>query len=196
MSKALAVVLLNSPAATGASQWLAHAPLDTIEAAGRQHRDSSVSRSLRNRFDEQAVPNGDTPVIPPTPTIVPEMPQLTHGGSATMDTLPVPLLSSGTLLELKPRDESSPQGSTGNAYLSLPSTHYIASTRPVSLPHWSMGTVPMMNQTPYNPSFATLSATDFMPGIGGQLATPVVGGQNSSMQTTQSRPIAPDDWNL
>ncbi|KAM0350596.1 hypothetical protein ACHAPU_003081 [Fusarium lateritium] len=167
MSKALAVILLSSPASTGATQWLARAPLDAIEVAGKQWKDNSVSQSLSSQLEEQAAPNDGTPLIPPTPTTMPEILQLAPGGIDAIDTLPVPLLPNGTLLELKPRDASLPQGNTGNAYLNLPSTHYVASTRPVPLPLWPMGPNHMINPIPHNPSYATQPMTDFTSDIYG-----------------------------
>ncbi|KAF4998906.1 hypothetical protein FGRMN_2837 [Fusarium graminum] len=196
MSQALAVILACSPAITGGTQWLARAPLDAIEVAGRHYRDNSMSQSTSNRLDEQAVPNNGTPLIPPTPTAVPEVPQLARGGIGAMDTLPVPLLPSGTLLELKPLDANLPQGSTGKAYISLPSTHYVASTRPAPLPSWSTVPNQMMDPIVADPNYAPQPTTGFTPDTYGQFPAPIIRDQDVSRQPFQAGPVGQSEWDL
>ncbi|KIL93119.1 hypothetical protein FAVG1_03096 [Fusarium avenaceum] len=193
ISQAIAVILLNSPAATGAIQWLARASTDAVEAAGRQHRDNHVFRPTALQCDEQAEPKNDEALALPEKTTVPQTTHIAPTGLDPTDTLPVPLFPNGTQVELVPYNRTQLQNNTQRAYINIPSTFYVAGMRPVPFqPSPTMAMNPM-SSTPNN---VIPSAGDFMHNHDWNTNNPLFESEGISMPTISSGLTGQEEWNI
>ncbi|CAG7557838.1 unnamed protein product [Fusarium equiseti] len=123
ISNAIAIALLNSPAATGATHWLAHASPDMIRSAGRESSDGSLSQSMAFPLEEEAAAG---PSAPPLLAVLPGAAHQAFDSTKDSQMVPIPLFPGGTLLEIQPYNSTNTQ----RAYLTVPSNWYVASTRP------------------------------------------------------------------
>ncbi|KAF4470566.1 hypothetical protein FALBO_2532 [Fusarium albosuccineum] len=203
MSKAIAIVLLNSPAATGATQWLARASPQTLEAAVGQYGDDSEPRPKADVATPCGVPTGaddDGPATPSKSVTVPGTPELAATGpSAAQAALPVlptvsvPLFPNGTRVDLSPINPDPSQTNNQVGQLTLPPTFYVAKTSPIPLPPLSMASVTDTPGTPASvpqPGTYHTQDTNWQPSV--QL--PLVPG--ISMQAIQEKPLSQEEWDL
>ncbi|KAH7191781.1 uncharacterized protein B0J16DRAFT_331762 [Fusarium flagelliforme] len=177
MSQAIAIALLNSPIATGPTQWLARARPEEVEAAGQNYMDRSVP-SLMTIFssDEDLTPNDKGLVTHPTTY------NTSHPAPSAGRLWPVQLFPNGTWLELLPSNSNHRQ----EAYLSLPPEWYLANTRPIP----SMR-APVM----HSPFYTDLPPTT--PSQQGNWAPPIEPAREGvSLQAIQRGPIAPEEFNF
>ncbi|CAJ0548659.1 Ff.00g022720.m01.CDS01 [Fusarium sp. VM40] len=196
ISKAIAVILLNSPAATGATQWLARASTDAVEAAGRQHRDNHVFRPTTLQCDEQAEPkNAETFASPEIPT-VPQTPHIAPAGPDPTYTLPVTLFPNGTQVELVLGNGSQIQSNTQRVYLEVSSPFYVASMRQVPFQPSPIGTAMTMNQISSTPNNVIPSAEALMHSHDLTANDTLLGSQGDFMSMMSSELINPEEWNI
>ncbi|RBR06032.1 uncharacterized protein FIESC28_11210 [Fusarium coffeatum] len=107
MAKAIAIVLLNEPAATGPTQWLARASSQAVKVAGREYSTGSASTSMTTSFDE--VPRAGEPAVNPTVS------DRSHPVPGTGHLWPIQLFPNGTWTEVLPCNSTFTQ----EAYLTL-----------------------------------------------------------------------------
>ncbi|KAF4449502.1 hypothetical protein F53441_7237 [Fusarium austroafricanum] len=188
ISKALAVVLLNSQAATGGTQWLARASPQTLEAAVEQEEHDSgsllkTSVVTPSNLHVPTEPNGGGPAtlsklatVPMTPEPIVINPNAVQAVPPvpTMS-VPVPLFPNGTRVELSPTNPNSYQTDTPSAQLTIPSTFFVSRTSPIPPPQPVME---YMQDTTWDPS------------------TQLSGGQGISMQNIQENPFNPEEYAL
>lgn len=94
MSKAIAITLLNEPAATGPTQWLVRASPQSVEAAGREYSARSTSTSMTASFDE--VPRASGHAVNSTVS------DTSHPVPGTGRLWPIQLFPNGTWMEVLP----------------------------------------------------------------------------------------------
>ncbi|KAF5011826.1 hypothetical protein FDECE_2116 [Fusarium decemcellulare] len=203
MSKAIAIVLLNSPAATGATQWLARASPQTLEAGVGQYGDDSEPRPKADVATPCGVPTGaddDGPAtpsksvtVPGTPELAPAGPNPVQAAPPALPTVSVPLFPNGTRVDLSPINPDPFQNGNQVGQLALPPTFYVAKTSPIPLPPPSMASVTDPPGTPANvpqPGTYNMQGTNWQPSA--QL--PLV--QDISMQAIQGKPLSQEEWAL
>jgi hypothetical protein len=100
LSASMAVILHNSPAATGATHWLAHAPDDAVRTAGRDYVAHAARRAATTPSEERVEEGAETETHGPfaQPTTEPETPPLVP----QVPIMSVPIYPSGTHFQAVP----------------------------------------------------------------------------------------------
>ncbi|KAF4964054.1 hypothetical protein FSARC_8003 [Fusarium sarcochroum] len=160
ISDAIAIVLRESPAATGATQRLARASDQTLKAAGGQYEDDSKPQSKADvalPYDVPAGPDDDGPSTPSRSVTAPGTPShMPSGPNAVQEAPPdllmsgtfsVPLFPGGTQVVLSPVNPSQIDDQVGQ--LTLPPTFYPASISPIP---WQLSSMAPFTTTPGTPA--------------------------------------------
>ncbi|KAJ4025735.1 hypothetical protein NW752_003211 [Fusarium irregulare] len=183
VSNVIAIALLNSPSATGAAHWLAHASPDKIRTTWRESSDGPCPPSIPVPTADEDGPESS---VPPLLAVLPNPAHQVVDSTEDSQVIPIPLFPSGTLLEIQPYSSTNTQ----TAYLTVPSNWYVASTRPAS----SMGP-PILNQAFGTPFDVTPPGTDSLEQLNWNSAD-LPGNQTVSLQAIEGRSKAQQEFSV
>ncbi|KAJ4136522.1 hypothetical protein NW768_004137 [Fusarium equiseti] len=178
MAKAIAIMLLNEPAATGPTQWLARASPEAMDKAGQQYGARPVPGSMADSFNENPPLNDNAPAVNPavadTSHLVPNAGRL----------WPIQLFPNGTWVELLPCNSTYTQ----EACLSLSPNWYVARTCPAPSPLASMMS-PLFGSPFYAAQPDPTQQVNWDPSIQSE-------SHDVSLQAIEGGPPAPQDFTL
>ena len=207
MSDAIAIALLNSPAAIGATQWLAHASSQALQTAVAQYGDAAESQSGMGVTTPYGA-NGHGPAAPPDSATALRMPEFASISLNAVQAAPpiLPTVSSFTSLPLFPyglqavmdlsstnRNQLQTDNQAGHLQLTLPATFDVENMSQIPLPPLFMA--PAMT-TPDTPANVTQPAMDLTLDINWQPSTQPPVGQGVSMQTGQEKLSSQEESDL
>ncbi|OAQ64043.1 hypothetical protein VFPPC_05387 [Pochonia chlamydosporia 170] len=182
MSEAIAIALLNSPVAIGATQWLARASPQTLQTAVGQY--GGVPSGANDK--RPATPSSAT--VPRTPESAPIGQNAVQAATSVLPTVPLTLFPNGTRVTM---DLSSIYTNPlHTAYqvgqLTLPPTVYVASMSQVPLQPPSTAPVMAISDTTANVTSPAMEATL---GTDWRTSIQLPAGQGAFMQQVQETPL-------
>ncbi|KAM0548059.1 hypothetical protein ACHAPJ_010117 [Fusarium lateritium] len=199
ISAAIAIILRDSPAATGATQTFARAPAETIKASREHYKSEFMPPSkadVAHPYGVPAGPDDDRPATRSRSATAPGTPEHIPSGSNVVQAVPpgfpvaatvlVPLYPTGTQVVLSPINQMF-QIDTQVGQLTLPPTFFPSSIIEIAPP-----SVPPMITTPGTPVNVPQQTMYYTQGTGG----PPPEEPGISLQTIQGKPSNQEEWVL
>lgn len=202
MSEAIAIAMLNSPGAVGATQWLAHASPQMLPAAAADDTSAPRSETVTTPHGVPSETNSHTSTLEPDPgTVSTASASSSIDTSATQTALPtlpavhLALFTNGTrvTIDLLPANTSYPliDDQTGQLQLDLPEPFHMINLSQVPL--FPPPSMPLAMTAPHTPASVTQPAVDFGSDIDWQPSTQPLGAQGIAMPVIEGKQLSTEE---